>query len=259
MRLSEVISKSLSDDFVQVEGFLGDKRCKPNTHKNITVGQVRRNFFCAKCNDTLTFLSGEKISCVVVSNQIVSIDCILECCICHSGVPIWALVECDNDIFFPNPKVRMIKYCEELLDKASWNKDEYGNFSELLYKSERAYHEKLGAGSVIYLRKIYELIIKNMADLEGIDTNNSNGKRKLFKDLLKEVDKKCSIVPKEFSDDGYKLFSDLSSVLHGGYEEELGLQKYEAFRRLVCGIISNIRNNKELMSAIGSLGWNEKE
>jgi hypothetical protein len=124
--------------------------------------------------------------------------------------------------------------------------------------AERAYREELGAGAIVYLRKAFEKITTQTADAMGISyAKYEGGNPKNFRDLLEQVDEKCSIIPREFSKNGYQLFRELSSVVHGEYNEELSLQKFEPLHRLVIGILENVRNRKELQSAIKSLGWEE--
>lgn len=52
-----------------------------------------------------------------------------------------------------------------------------------------------------------------------------------------------------------KLFGELSDVVHGDYDEDEALQKFDAFYRLVTGVLEKIKTNRELMDAIGTLGW----
>jgi hypothetical protein len=172
---------------------------------------------------------------------------------------MWFLIEAESDIFSPSPKVRILKRNERLSDTVRLSRGQDDGFSELLEKARRAYRDDLGAGAIIYLRKILELITVQVANAEHISTVTPNKKRKSFKILLKEVDEQRSIIPREFSANGYRLFSELSEVIHGEYEEELGLQKYDAFRRLVIGIIENVKKNQELMNAIGALGWDNQQ
>jgi hypothetical protein len=82
-----------------------------------------------------------------------------------------------------------------------------------------------------------------------------SGKRRPFKGVLEEVDSQCSIIPREFSENGYRLFGELSDVVHGDCDDVTGLLKYGPLYRLVVGVIENVKNNKEMMEAIGSLGW----
>ena len=56
----------------------------------------------------------------------------------------------------------------------------------------------------------------------------------------------------------YRLFRELSTVVHGDYDEDLGLRKFEALNRLVIGILENVKNKEELKEAIGALGWEEE-
>ena len=73
---------------------------------------------------------------------------------------------------------------------------------------------------------------------------------------LKEVNEKRNIIPAEFSNDGYRLFRELSGVVHGNCSEKEALLKFNAFYRLVTGVLEKIKTNQELMEAIGTLGWN---
>lgn len=54
-----------------------------------------------------------------------------------------------------------------------------------------------------------------------------------------------------------KLFGELSDIIHGDYDEQMGLQKYEALHQLVVGVLSKVKSSKEIMDAIGTLGWNK--
>jgi hypothetical protein len=136
------------------------------------------------------------------------------------------------------------------------DRERYGDFSILLEKAQRAHRDGLGAGSIVYLRKIFEQITTETAKTVGISSLNQKSKRKPFKQLLEEVDLQCSIIPSEFSANGYRLFGDLSNIVHGEYDEELALSKYDSLHRLIVGILDNVRNSDELKHAIGALGWN---
>jgi hypothetical protein len=257
MRLSSILSKQCSDEYGQVEGFLNNRTLGCGQPRKISVGKIALNFYCKSCNDVRTFTSDEKLFCIGVNNHLISIDSVLTCSGCDSTVQTWFLVESKGDIAGIAPEVRITKRSERLSKTVLIFDERYDDFSELLEKAQKAYRDGLGAGSIVYLRKILERITIQTADASGISKNKSNGKRKTFKDLLTEVDGKCSIIPKEFSENSYRLFGDLSDVIHGNYDEDLGLQKYDALRRLIVGILDNVKNNKEMMTAIGSLGWND--
>ncbi len=257
MRLSDVLSKPPKQDYLQVDGFLLNKRGNIGQQIPLSVGDVMLNYYCTRCEDVRTFISKGKLCCVFVNKHIVSIDCVMRCG-CDTDVQAWFLIECEDDIRGQEPKIRILKRSENLSDLVKINDERYGEFSSLLDMAERAYRDKLGAGSIVYLRKIFERITVQAADAANISKKKRNGHRKPFHNLLEEVDKQCSIIPKEFSANGYKLFGEMSDIVHGEFDEQEGLKKYEPFRRLVVGIIDNIRNNSEMMAAIGSLGWNEE-
>lgn len=126
MRLSDVLSKPITTDYVQIENFLGSRKLKTGNSKKIAVGKVALNFYCNNCVDQRTFYSGEDLFCIGVNEKTVSI---------------------------------------------------------------------------------------------------------------------------------YKLFGKLCDVVHGDYDEDEALQKFDAFYRLVTGVLEKIKTNQELMDAIDTLGW----
>ncbi len=258
MRLSEVLSKSPTLEFKQVEGFLGEKNLAAGKQRKIQVGKIALNYFCKNCMDVRTFCSGEEIYCIGVNEHLVSIDCVLNCH-CGASVQIWFLVDCNGDISGRAPEIRILKRSEKLSNEVLIDKGRYGELSELLEMAQRAHRDRLGAGAMVYLRKVFERITVQTADAAEIAYEKyEGGNPKNFFDLLKKVDEKCLIIPREYSANGYRLFRELSEIVHGEYNEELALLKYESLHRLVIGILDNVKNNSELMAAIGSLGWNEE-
>lgn len=257
MRLSDVLSKPPQRDFLQIDGFLLNKKGNIGQQVKLNVGQVALNYFCSTCDDLRTFYSKGDLVCVFVNKHLISIDCVLTCG-CNNSVQVWFLIECEDDICGQAPKVRIMKRSEKLSDMVRINNERYGEFATLLDMAERAYRDDLGAGSIVYLRKVFEKITVQMADAMEIEYKKyEGGNPKNFNDLLQQVDQQCSIIPKEFASDGYRLFRELSGVVHGEYDEALGLSKFESLHRLVIGILENVKNSKELKNAINSLGWQE--
>ena len=261
MRLSDVLSKPITTEFSQIEGFLNNRKLKSGVSKKLLVGKVALNYHCNNCGDQRTFYSGDELFCIGVNPKTVSIDCVLECPRCGASVQTWFLIECrnDDDIHTPNPQVRIIKRSERFSDAVSLNTDSYGDFTEALEKAKRAARERFGAGSVVYLRKVFERIITQTAEATEppIATKNAKGKPLPFKQILDAVKAQCNVIPDEFAEDGYRLFGELSDVVHGDYDEEEALAKFDAFFRLVTGVLEKIKTNRELMTAIGSLGWHD--
>lgn len=256
MRLTDVLSKPPTLEFKQIEGFLGEKCLAVGKQRKIQAGKVALNFYCKTCTDVRTFSSGEELYCIGVNEHLVSIDCVLHCH-CGSSVQMWFLVDCDGDICGHAPEVRILKRTEKLSTSVMLSTEKYGEFTELLEKARHAHHDGLGAGSIVYLRKVFEKITTQTADVLGIDyPKHETGNPKNFAALLVQVDKRRAIIPKEFSSDGYRLFRELSGIVHGEYNEDLALLKYESLHRLVISILENVRNSEELQSALGVLGWN---
>ena len=257
MRLSDVLSKPVDLKFWQVDGFLDNKKLKSGKNRKLAVGKVGLPYFCKCCDNDMTFASAEDIYCIGINNHQISIDSVLTCSRCGNELPVWFLVESNAEIHSHAPEVRVLKRAEKFNQNVLSAKSTYGNFAELLSKADCAYRNELGAGAIIYLRKAYEKITLQTASAAGISVMKSNGtSQRPFKDILQEVDAKKSIIPKEFSADGYKLFGELSAIAHGtNVSEADALLKYEPLHRLVVGIIENVKNNAELMSALGHLGW----
>lgn len=257
MRLSDVLSKPPTLEFKQIEGFLGGKVLAAGKQRKVQEGKIALNYYCIPCTDVRTFCSSEEVYCIGVNEHLVSIDCVLNCH-CGASVQAWFLVDCESDICERAPKIRILRRSEKLSVDVLLDRERYGDFSELLEKAQRAHREQLGAGAIVYLRKVFEKITVQTADATGIAYHKyEGGNPKNFSDLLKKVDERCSIIPREFSANGYTLFRELSNIVHGEYNEELALLKYESLHRLIIGILDNVKNNNELMAAIGSLGWND--
>ncbi|MFV0402208.1 MAG: hypothetical protein ACK5LX_16545 [Oscillospiraceae bacterium] len=256
MRLSDVLSRPPTVELKQVDGFLGGKKLKAGQQRKLQVGQIALNYHCKseECSDSRTFYSNKELYCIGVNEHLISIDCVLRCP-CGSSIQMWFLVDCDGDISGPAPEIRILQRNEKLSETVSLNKGQYGELTELLEKSQHAHRERLGAGAMIYLRKIFEQVTAQTAAASGISIKGKKGGKKPFKALLEEVDKKASIIPSEFSKNGYRLFGELSDVVHGGYDEDLALAKYDSIYRLIIGILDNVKNNHELMEAIDTLEW----
>lgn len=255
MRLSEVLNNAPDTSRAQVENFLGSRKIAWGKQKPITVGKVVRNHFCLSCGDTRSFVSSETLSCLVSGESVLSIDVALRCSGCESGAEAWFLVRCDDDLYSQAPKVYLQRFTENRRDIAGSQGLQIEQIDDLFERAQVAFDDSLGAGAMIYLRKIFEAVTARTALAVGIPTQRSNGKRKDFRSLLEEVDASSHIIPPEFAEDGYTLFSELSEVIHGDSDELHALEKYDPCRRLILGIVNNIRNREELAEAVTSMGW----
>ena len=255
MRLSDVLSKTPTLEFKQVEGFLGERNLATGKQRKIQVGIIALNFYCKTCMDSRTFHSGEDIYCIGVNEHLISIDCVLKCH-CGASVQLWFLVDCDGDICGIAPKIRVLKRSEKLSNEVMIDEERFGKLSILIEKAQQAHREGFGAGAIVYLRKAFEQITAQTADAKGICyEKHPGGNPKNFSNLLEKVDDQCSIIPREFSTNRKKLFDMLSEIVHGENNENLALLRYDSLHRLIIGILDNVKNNTELMATIGSLGW----
>ncbi|MFC9747736.1 hypothetical protein [Streptomyces niveus] len=240
---------------VQVDGFLDGHALKWGKHKRIKVGKVLRNFQCRACAAQRTFMSGEELACLGLSDNQISIDVTLQCVECQSFVEIWFLIGSSGDISGFAPKVHIERYTENLRDRADRVDSHRGPFSDLVRRAQLAFENQLGAGSIIYLRKIFELVTFEVAEIAKIETKRPNGKPRSFRDVLKEVNEFRNIIPQRYSSDGYQLFSELSNIIHGDSSEEEALQKYKPCLQLVLGVVDEVSRDNEYAQAIDELGW----
>jgi hypothetical protein len=256
MQLSDLLSKAPQRGELSVDRFLfGERRLGWGQHTTIRVGQVALNFHCRYCDDVRTFLSGTKLSCLVVGERLISIDVTLKCSSCATTIEAWYLVASKDDFYTSAPNVRIDRYTENLRDRADRVESTSGPFAELLARSQMAYELDLGAGSMIYLRKIFELVTHEVAEIAGVSIQTSRGRRRPFKDVLQEVNEKRHIIPLQFSGSGYKLFGELSDVIHGDSDEVVALTKYTPCRQLVLGVVDQVNKDNEYARAIEELGW----
>jgi hypothetical protein len=271
MRLSDVLSRPCSPEFVEIDGFLS-KKLSVGKQRKIDVGKVALNFFCALCNNSRTFLSVSELYCIAASTRQVSIDCVLNCVgECGSSAAVWYLVECqdgedtdtdkqymNNYIYGIAPKVRILKRREKLSEQVRLV-EQYGEYTTTLDKARRAHRDGLGAGLIVYLRKILEKITVQAANAASIGfVAHESGNPKNFKALFEKVEKQCHIIPDEFSADGYRLFGELSDVVHGEYDENVAIQKFEPLYELVKGILDRRESNRNLTAARGAL-WGDMQ
>lgn len=186
----------------------------------------------------------------------ISIDCQLKCTDydkenskcrqCNPDIQAWFLIEAD-DIFANNPNVHLVKQNFKLPENIRLPVEMDDKYSEWLAKAEIAYKERLGAGAIIYLRSAFEKITQEVGLSAGVTIKNDKDKFLNFREVLQRVDSECSIIPPIYAENGYELFSRLSEIAHGNSDEETALKEYDALKRLVFGIIENVRRkNKEL-------------
>lgn len=238
----------------------------------IQIGTITLPFYSTACNDSVSFISPKQLHCLIVNNTLISIDCQLRCMdyekdnpkckACHPYVQAWFLVSVD-DISANFPRVSVVKQSFKLPDTIKLPIETEDKISEWLGKAEIAYKERLGAGAITYLRSAYEQIVLEVGRKAGLDVyKHPNGKSKPFYQVLEIVDKQCSIIPVIYSDNGYKLFQELSNIVHGNVDEETALKEYEPLRSLVVGIIENvnkkeeeIKKNTELKKALKKIGF----
>lgn len=259
MRLGDYLSKEPSIQYEQVEKFAGNRKPTLGKPKKIDIGQIACDFYCEKCGNNRAFTSSmnvpqkrkisSNIQMVPITNSLISIDARLMCSICGESIAVWFILDVEGDIMSQSPMVRLVKRNVKYTKYVRPKKDIYGRYSESLSKADIAFREGLGAGSIIYLRKIFESVTYEVAAQNQVNITGKNGKRLTFKDTLARVCKNVNFIPQEFSEEGYKLFQILSDVVHDEFDETEGIKKYPALRRLVRGILDRQIDRVEIDSA----------
>lgn len=255
MRLSSVLSDAKVLRLSQVEPFMGKSSASWGSHRRIDVGTVTRQYYCTACESIRPFNSKKHLNCLVAGPDLVSIDVVLKCVDCMSTVENWFLLKCADDLFGQAPSVSLV-YCNEHLGSSARTLDpNSGEMQDLLDRADLGRRVGLAAGSIVYLRKHFEITTHTAATGANVPLKNKKGGRRTFAEILREVDKEIKIIPDEFSQDGYRLFSELSEVIHGQADETAALSKFDALRRLVLGVYENVRNRAEFTQAARQLGW----
>ena len=237
----------------------------------IQIGKINLPFYSTICEDSSSFISPKKLHCLIINEKMISIDCQLKCTDfdnenpkcqkCNPYIQAWFLVEAD-DIFISTPTINVTKQSFKLPEHIKLPLETEDKFTEWLGKADIAYKERLGAGAIIYLRSTFEKITHEVGAKAGVAIYKDNGKAKPFDQVLRAVDAQCSIIPVIYSENGYDLFSKLSEIAHGNSDEDTALKEYESLRRLVKGIIENvkkknedIKNNAEIQKALNAIGF----
>ena len=258
-------------EFIAVDNFAPKNSAQIGKSYKIEVGKVFLNQKCNNCNQVHQFYSDEILYFMPINADLLSIDCRLTCQYCgKTSVPVWFLIQVEGMSMtkgqksvniLPTAKVRLLhrhfKYSSKVEPEPLKYKKEY---SDLLIKADQAYYDQLGAGALVYLRKLYEMVTVDVAKDNGVAYQDRNGKTLNFRELLTRVNGQCSIIPQEFSANGYQLFSELSDIVHSSStDEEVGMKKYTSLRRLIVGILDNIddkRKKEELTAATRELEHN---
>ena len=249
----------------------------------IQIGTIVLSFYSAICDDSVSFIapshrSPKKLHCLIVNSKTISIDCQLTCADfnsndekckgCSHCIQAWFLIEAD-DIFSNRPIVKVIRKTYELPEYIKIPVEASDKYSEWIAKADLAHKERLGAGAAIYLRSVFETIVKEIGAENGIiqefiDKRNKKQYRN-FEQYLESVDSVCKIIPDQYSKNGYELFRKLSNIAHGHADEETAVREYDALKRLVVGIVENvkkqrdeIRNNNEIQKALQEIGFSDR-
>lgn len=244
----------------------------------IAIGKIFFPLYSSLCDDTVLFNSPSKLHCLIISNKMISIDCQMKCddynpknprCSqCVPYVQAWFLVEMD-DVFSNQPTVKAIKKNYKMPPHIKLPVETEDKYTVWLARAEMAYNERLGAGAAIYLRAVFESLVHEIGEENGIEKtfiNKWNKEQyKNFEQYLISVDSVCKIIPEQYSQNGYEIFRKLSNIAHGNSDEDTALAEFTALKCLVVAIVENvkrkraeIKNNQEIQKALKAIGFVER-
>lgn len=230
-------------------------KLRKNTNKKIEIGKIALNFHCGYCKGMRTFISENHVYCVGVDNNKISIDANLTCTTCEKNIESWFLLKSRNEIYSIVPEVRIVTRSLRIPEEVKLQNKYTDKIENFLLKSKLSYDQGLGIASITYLRIIFEEIIKEIAIEKSVISNIRE--RKSFKKILEEVNDLTNIIPKEFFNRGYKLYSLLSEVIHGNITDNEVLDKYYDYKKLVESILDSAISNKELNVIVERLNLSE--
>jgi len=199
-------------------------------------------------------MSESDVHCLKINDNKISIDTNLTCS-CGNNIESWFLVKSESSMSEYAPSVKISKRKFRLSNNARLHYNYTVFINSIFQKADIAFEEKLGIASIVYLRVILESVVRELAvryDIIDEDARNIN-----FKQLLENVDNLAQIVPKEFSNNSYRLYKELSEAIHGRVSEDEAIRMYPHCHRLVRGIIDNIKNSEEIKDALENLSWGE--
>lgn len=226
---------------------------------DIQIGKITLPFYSTKCNDSVSFVSPKNLHCLIISEKMISIDCQLQCMDyddsnqackeCSHCIQAWFLVGAD-DIFSATPNVYLIKQNFKLPANIKLPVETEDKFTEWLAKAEIAHKERLGAGSVIYLRSILEQITIKVGNDAGVDIYQPNGRTKPFNQVLQAVDAQCSIIPTIYSDNGYTNLPYIDKVLFVVDRKDLDYQTIKEYDRFEKGAANSNKSTAILQKQL---------
>jgi len=272
MTLSGFLSKyamdprRIEDGFRQVDTFLeiendedsDDVQLELNKPVTLGVGKSMRNYFCEHCDDFRTFSSVDHIYVTMIDKFRMNISFVCHCPGCAADVSTWVLLESRAELYRLSPEIKARRYIETFPQGVSKYGRRYGEYSTLIESADLASLAGFHTAAATYLRQAFEAITRTAADNANIPLYRdppTNEKKRSFKGLLEEVDKSEKIIPPEFSENGYKLFSELSEILHNECAESIVRLKSPDLFTLIIGVIQNVQNKTKHLEATKNLGW----
>lgn len=249
MRLSDIFYAPKMGALTAVDPFLPKNGMKVGRRTRVDVGPFFRTYFCSKCEMAREFHSEKKLNLVRYGDNLFGVSTLFQCACGYCLGEYWGMFEgVDSDS--RAPKVSLI--CESLrqIDLARETEE---SVDRLLRQAREAYSARFGYGAMVYLRIVYERVTRDVAKQVGVSLKGKNGGRKNFKSLLQEVDGVVKIIPRQYQEEGYKLFGELSEVIHGSSSEKVALDKFDSCLNLVEGVVRSVNDIPKFADAKGVL------
>ena len=122
MRLSDILSnQTIVESYQQIDGFLHNRTLRCGRCRKVEIGKIAINCHCKNCGTVMSFASEASPWAVGVDDRTISIDCVLKCARCGEKILVWFLVESEQKMAYPAPKVKVIKRSLKVSDNVTMN------------------------------------------------------------------------------------------------------------------------------------------
>lgn len=197
--------------------------------------------------------SDDSKGCMYFYDYILHTNCTnSNCGECHTYILRFTAEVKDSNL---NSTVVKIGQYPPFDEKEKYELEKYRNlkivskyYTELV-RSVNAYSQHMGIAAFVYLRRIYEHIVKT--EYAKFPENEKNAKAS-FDEKMKKVNEKINIIPHELDANKSKIYSILSKGIHE-YEEDECYDMYPIMKTIIIIVLQKYLDEKEKKKQLNEL------
>ena len=185
-------------------------------------------------------------------NYILNTNCCENCGEYHSYILRFTVEVKDSNLKSTVVKIGQYPPFDE---KEKYELEKYRNLKIVskyyieLVRSVNAYSQHMGIAAFVYLRRIYEHIVKT--EYAKFPENEKNAKAS-FDEKMKKVNEKINIIPHELDANKSKIYSILSKGIHE-YEEDECYDMYPTMKEIIVFVLQKYLDEKEKKKKLNEL------